>query len=460
MIAPYNRAPSKQIVRPIQLQKTERETTPTWKKVVIAAVIVGLIAIPIAMAGYAIYKVHNPPRAIANDTIARVPALPMEQIRPYFRDREILQAIHKNDFATLNTILDAQNSSISYSGMDKVAHLMAFDADDLSMISVKPVMEKNEFCQWQKSLEKAMPKIIKIFDQNESVEPPPMPNNMSTTEKYQKLYTDSPAFQAHVTKTLECPHTTIRAPSGAHATKVLVDREGTKIAAIKSKNELLAYRLDHDHFAGVPPVAKGKTAYYLQWVHNATMLSEANIEIETLDPLQLQAIVTLDIRLGNGDRNGQNLLLATRDGQDLLVPIDHDALHWFSSGFTKGSPQFNQPFLPEVRTYIRNLNLTKEAAAMRALDYSPTDILRMKVRTSMLKLAEEHNVKIRHLFYLLERKQGAYYKAASALKSHSERSITHLLKPHFLNDLKSVSTRITRWKTEKHSFIHDDLHLD
>ncbi|GMH41452.1 hypothetical protein BSKO_09362 [Bryopsis sp. KO-2023] len=146
--------------------------------------------------------------------------------------------------------------------------------------------------------------------------------------------------------------------------------------------EVIAYVLDHGHFAGVPATAmvslsgrereRGrhrKVGSFQQFVHH-------EMDCEEMGPskfplLEVQKICVLDIRLANTDRNGGNILARRNDDSEWqLTPIDHgycvpdsfvdinfEWIYW---------PQAKVPFCKVALEYISSLDAERDLLILRA----------------------------------------------------------------------------------------------
>lgn len=149
--------------------------------------------------------------------------------------------------------------------------------------------------------------------------------------------------------------------------------------------EVIAYVLDHGHFAGVPATAmvslsgsrrerhqKGrhrKVGSFQQFVPH-------EMDCEEMGPskfplLEVQKICVLDIRLGNTDRNGGNILAKrNEDSEWELTPIDHgycipdsfvdinfEWIYW---------PQAKVPFCKVALEYISSLDAERDLLILKS----------------------------------------------------------------------------------------------
>lgn len=150
----------------------------------------------------------------------------------------------------------------------------------------------------------------------------------------------------------------------------LRDCEGRAIAIFKTENywrEIAAYRLDHRHFASVPPTVI-TTLEHPSWgkfTGSCQLLISETVEAVTLNRLSFQEIsapgirrmASLDIRVMNSDRHTSNILI---NEQKEPIPIDHGyilpgqlkGLHFVWLDWSQSATLFNDHEL----TYISLLD--------------------------------------------------------------------------------------------------------
>lgn len=185
-----------------------------------------------------------------------------------------------------------------------------------------------------------------------------------------------------IKRALEAGQEPLRLSGGTGEVFVMKDRRGAPLAifkpSISAKDDMLtreftAYLLDHNHFAGVPPivmatfshslfgegrrgtcqlfVAEGKSA--LEHFHNPSALP--------LSPQSIRRIAQLDLRLLNGDRHTTNMLV---DGPNFAVPIDHQLVlpHTYTGVHLgwRHLPQSKTPFTDEEKGYIAAIDIAKD----------------------------------------------------------------------------------------------------
>jgi len=172
-----------------------------------------------------------------------------------------------------------------------------------------------------------------------------------------------------------------------------------------SVRELAAYELDRDHFAGVPETYvlskvrhegfasdNEKCGSLQRFIENEGESSSFGSSAWRVD--DVHRIGTLDVRLFNMDRNGENLLVQKQsDGSLRLVPIDHtyclppitslDGCYFEWQYWS----QAKQPFSPETLEYIMAIDINQDASVLRSLGIAEESIKTMIVTTMLLKEA-------------------------------------------------------------------------
>jgi len=181
--------------------------------------------------------------------------------------------------------------------------------------------------------------------------------------------------------------------------KGILDGEG-------AYREVAAYLLDKETgFAGVPRttmitivhpsfgketngLTKTKVGSLQQFVQNDG--ASWDIGFGAFPDHEVQKIAAFDLRIFNNDRHGGNMLMKMKeDGEYTLTPIDHgfslpstmnrawfDWLTW---------PQVKKPILPEIKSYISNIDSTKDIKALEKLKIRPECLRTMKISTLLLK---------------------------------------------------------------------------
>ena len=153
--------------------------------------------------------------------------------------------------------------------------------------------------------------------------------------------------------------------------------------------EFAAFLLDHNAFAGVPPTAmvslkQSPNMKYaaVDW-HGSQgkrgslqvfVPSEADCEEQGVSQIatgEVHKISILDIRLGNTDRNGSNVLMVRGEGEECtLVPIDHG--YCLPGSFADISfewlywPQAKRPFDDAMVAYVRGLDVERDLEVLAA----------------------------------------------------------------------------------------------
>lgn len=215
--------------------------------------------------------------------------------------------------------------------------------------------------------------------------------------------------------------------------------------------EVVAYLLDHDHFANVPPTALVKISHSVfnvndcvngNKLHNVGVVSKIaslqhfvrhDFDASDLGTLNfpvssVHRIGILDVRIFNTDRHAGNLLVRKLDGvrefgQVGLIPIDHglclpegledpyfEWIHW---------PQASIPFSEEEREYIRNLDPIRDCEMLRAeLPMMREACLRMLVlSTTFLKEATKFGLCLAEIGEMMSREYSGHGEEPSELES-------------------------------------------
>lgn len=127
-------------------------------------------------------------------------------------------------------------------------------------------------------------------------------------------------FQEQVLEVLNSDKSSYKtADYGLHSSPILYDADTDEpIGIIKGQKgqwsvnceigDLLAYKLDHDRFTGVPPAFAIRGAdpegVVVKWITGTQHIRTQELFNENVE--QLQAITILDLRLGNDDRHRGN----------------------------------------------------------------------------------------------------------------------------------------------------------
>lgn len=172
--------------------------------------------------------------------------------------------------------------------------------------------------------------------------------------------------------------------------------------------EVIAFTLDHGHFAGVPPT----TMASLKNCHSTTahrkvgsfqQFVEHDVDCEEMGPSnfpvhEVHKICVLDIRLANTDRNAGNILASYKEGKWVLTPIDHG--YCLPDSFEDISfewmywPQAKVPFDESTRQYIASLDAERdlETLATAGLPLRPACVRVFRVCMMLLKKALSHGL--------------------------------------------------------------------
>jgi hypothetical protein len=173
--------------------------------------------------------------------------------------------------------------------------------------------------------------------------------------------------------------------------------------------EVAAYVLDHGRFAGVPATAMVSLAVgdAVTKVGSLQSYEAHDFDCEErgatgFPAAEVHKIAILDLRLGNTDRNGSNILARRRRaagdatvagdaGEWELIPIDHgcclpDRFEDLSFEW-QWWPQAEAPFDDAARRYIASLDADRDAAALAAhgLAFRPECLRVLRVCTMLLK---------------------------------------------------------------------------
>ncbi|MCH9633516.1 MAG: hypothetical protein S4CHLAM7_02440 [Chlamydiae bacterium] len=279
-------------------------------------------------------------------------------------------------------------------------------------------------------------------------------------ESYQAIFGNQAQeeFKQELDETLSGKYSFIEADHGTQHTPVLINEKGKKVGILKTKNEILAEKLDYDHFAGVPPAINVFIPEYgevvvQKWVVDSYMGTEYKRE-KDWSPEQLHHIRVLDIRLGNSDRNKGNVLIAQRESRTHILPIDHDLLmHYIPNDTNWEASYLNSPFSPLSKKYVQELDLNKDAAVMENLGYSNQDILSMKIRTTLLKMSIEHNLTLKETDILFRFYYFDFLEKANDLTANaSEKEIRNLFNAHMNHVSLIVQNPVEVWSLIGNNF--------
>jgi|GEM_PF-3293518 len=176
--------------------------------------------------------------------------------------------------------------------------------------------------------------------------------------------------------------------------------------------ERLAYKLDHNHFSGVPYTRiatfsiEGRlwTGSFQIWVQEAQQAIDYTplfrfIKRDTATRISVDSvhkIALLDLRLLNRDRHAGNILV---NPSYQMIPIDH--------GFTLPSsaaalrfeawmefPQSKKPFSPQFRDYILSLNPNEDMVTItqKAPEIPRAALRRFHAATRLLQIGAEQGL--------------------------------------------------------------------
>jgi len=173
-----------------------------------------------------------------------------------------------------------------------------------------------------------------------------------------------------------------------------------------SMREVAAYLMDRGHFAGVPETCflegvsnegfastNVKSGSLQRYVKNDDVSS--SMGYSSFGTEDVHRIGTLDIRIFNMDRNGENMLVKSENGKYRLIPIDHayclPPISTLDGAFFEWQywPQAKQPFSPETLAYIAQIDINSDANLLRSLGFPDETILTMITTTTLLKEAAE-----------------------------------------------------------------------
>lgn len=162
------------------------------------------------------------------------------------------------------------------------------------------------------------------------------------------------------------------------------DRAGY-VAGEGYKHEVLAYQLDHGHFAGVPEtieITVGKEVGALQRFIGGMRESWDCMPMQ-FPVSHVHRIGIFDVRVLNSDRHGGNILYSESDRT--LVPIDHSYI--LPSEYADPEfewmfwPQAKQPFSADECEYIMGLDADKdEALVTKVLGEGAGEIIAVTTR--------------------------------------------------------------------------------
>jgi hypothetical protein len=242
--------------------------------------------------------------------------------------------------------------------------------------------------------------------------------------------------------------------------------------------EFVAFLLDHDHLAGVPPTLLLELKFprsELNFLTTTTSSTEngivtgsfqlfapssapiGNFSLSLFNTKDIQAIAALDMRLMNTDRHDGNILVQTDTDHNRtlvsynLVPIDHgcclpdnlnvvcDEWSWLNA------PQLKSPLHPDIHKLITNLDIERDEALLRRLGIRPECIRTMSLASTFLKMCVEKKPEM-SLFQIASLMCRPDFEVPSFLEKlnvkckwiTAVRLCTHMRKGDFETVLKSV----------------------
>jgi hypothetical protein len=180
--------------------------------------------------------------------------------------------------------------------------------------------------------------------------------------------------------------------------------------------ELAAYFMDRQNFAGVPPTfflydvrSKGfatedGTSPFESGLTNTDKFGSLQAFVENDGESSsfgsnafvvedVHRIGTLDVRLFNLDRNGENMLVRKQDGQFRLIPIDHTyslpPVSSLDGAYFEWQywPQAKKPFSEATKEYVASINIEQDVQLLRSLRIPEESIVTMVVSTMLLQEA-------------------------------------------------------------------------
>lgn len=310
--------------------------------------------------------------------------------------------------------------------------------------------------------------IRKLYLQTGPVDVSFLEKPVNYIENYQSIFGSKPEqkLRMDIANALESGGRIEKHYLSGTSIEVLVDSKGEKVAVVKGSGDLLTYQFDYNHFAAVPPTVKmdnidGKKEVILQrWVKNAMPAYIFGDAFEKDYQQFIHIIRMLDIRIGNDDRHDNNILVLEKDNHKVALPIDHDHAGQSYRSLPDTDYEknyFKTPFSPLVKEYVFNLDIEKDAAIMKGLDYEQESILKMKVRTTLLKMALEKDLLVKEIDVLFLSFQNYFFSLCSTVKEPSEEEIRSTVENKF-NEALAITTdpiKLFEWynkNSDKYSF--------
>eukprot|EP00750_Incisomonas_marina_P009023 INCI15775.1.p1 GENE.INCI15775.1~~INCI15775.1.p1 ORF type:complete len:811 (-),score=118.66 INCI15775.1:231-2663(-) len=150
-----------------------------------------------------------------------------------------------------------------------------------------------------------------------------------------------------------------------------------------------------------------------QFVTYETTVGDLSINI--LPAAEVRKIAILDVRLFNGDRHGDNILVQTPPGRPhaysaaRLIPIDHGSclpdfrflsvteFVWWNAKAA------HDPFSDEELQYISNLDIVRDAAHLRSLGIREECVATCVICTNLLKMCSRAGLNLHQIVSLIRR---------------------------------------------------------
>jgi hypothetical protein len=375
-------------------------------------------------------------------------------------------SVNVGDFDLANSLLKP-DYPIELYHINAARSLINMDQPNWAFIYHKDDIDEKGYVEYQKKAKALAEKILALYKEQNKSKRIPFPSSFNQHGKYKEIFGENSlaSFQELVKVTLEDEYSFDLAKHGSQKTEILTNKNGKKIAVIKSRNELLAQAFDKDHFAGVPPVIevyipKKGNVILQKWVPNSLMATEyKQIHLKAYDKWpnvleELHHIRAFDIRIGNSDRNRGNLLVKKCGETFHVIPIDHDLLmHYIPNDVNWESLYLNVPFSDITQKKIRSINLKKDEAIMRQLSYNSDEVRSMKIRSTLLKMAVEHNLSLKQVDMLFRFFYYDFLDHAKLLNaSASEDEYREALSSQFEKSIQIVQQPTEIWKLIGNSF--------
>jgi len=344
-----------------------------------------------------------------------------------FQDGEdiLLIAINSGRLDLVNELLTPKYA-LKLNHLNAVRSLVNIDQSNWAYIYKKQDTDDLGFQKYLIQSQKLASEVIGLYKLQNPTGPMRYDTNPSHQENYNSIFGENvqARFETELNTTLQGKYTFEEALHGTQHTPILINEEGARVGVIKTKNEILAEALDYDHFAGVPPAMSANipemgSVVVQKWVPNSKIATDYKRE-KDWNAEQLHHIRVLDIRLGNSDRNKGNVLIVPTEENGLIVPIDHDLImHYIPNDNNWEAPYLNVPFSPISKDYIKKLDLEKDAQVMQDLGYKNDEIVSMKIRTTLLKMATERNLTLKETDMLYRFYYYDFLEAGDALSPQS-----------------------------------------